>query len=85
VVNGEDVVFDASQGALLSFGLKGEGLTSAQVTLTGPGGEVPYVVHREGKGKVAVKGLALDTTGTYHLVIAHPGPVSYKVSIKLPR
>jgi hypothetical protein len=85
ILEGEPVAFDAVGGSLFSASLAGAGLTAAQVTLSGPAGPIPFP-SKEGKGRVGVLPLALDQgTGTYRLAVTSPGPVTFKLSVKLPK
>lgn len=84
-MEGEPVRFDAAAGSLFSASLAREGLTAADVTLTGPSGPVPFAV-KEGKGKVAILPVALDQgTGTWSLGVAGSGPVKFKYAVKPPK
>jgi hypothetical protein len=84
-VEGEAVVFDAVAGSMFKASLAREGLTAAQVTLSGPSGPLSFTA-KEGNGKVAILPVALDQpTGTWRLEVAGPGAVKVKYAVKLPK
>lgn len=84
-ITGEPLLLDAISGSLLTASLKGDGLTAAQVTLSGPSGAIALPAG-EGIGAVAIRSLALGKgTGTYRLEVSHPGPVTFKLALKLPK
>jgi hypothetical protein len=82
---GQDIVFEAGEGCTLKALVKGDGLTSADITLTGPEGPVAFEV-KEKKGKVKVLPTVLDQgTGTYRISVAKPIEISWKWLLKLPK
>jgi len=81
---GEEIRFEAANGALLKATLKGQGLTAAHVTLTGPSGPVTFTP-KEGNGSVKITAVLDAGTGAYSIRVDPAVEVAFKWKLKLPK